>query len=80
MALGNQVQFGFEVPARTESGDDVADGDAATLFAAPAKAEGIPAGPGRTAATSSRLLYQAIGGVYDGLGFDAVGDEVSGIW
>jgi hypothetical protein len=27
-------------------------------------------------ATSSRLLYEAIGGVYDVLGFDAVGDEV----
>ena len=34
------------------------------------------AGPGRTMATSSRLLYAAIGMVYDGLGFDAVGDEV----
>jgi hypothetical protein len=34
------------------------------------------AGPGRTAATSSRLLYEAIGAVYDALGFGAVGDEV----
>ena len=76
MALGNQGQFGFEVPVRTESVDDVADPNTATLFAPPAKIKAIPAGPGRTAATSSRLLYEAIGGVYDALGFDAVGDEV----
>jgi hypothetical protein len=34
------------------------------------------AGSGRTVATGSRLLYEAIGAVYDGLGFDAVGDAV----
>jgi len=76
IALGNQGQFGFDVPARTEPIADVANGNTLTLFAAAAKTKGIPAGPGRTAATSSRLLYAAIGMVYDGLGFDAVGDEV----
>lgn len=34
------------------------------------------AGPGRTVATNSRLLYEAIGAVYDALGFGAVGDGV----
>jgi Transposase DDE domain len=33
-------------------------------------------GPGRTAATSSRLLYDVLGAVYDWLGFDAVEDPV----
>jgi hypothetical protein len=32
--------------------------------------------PGRTVGTGSRLLYAAIGAVYDGLGFGAVGDGV----
>lgn len=34
------------------------------------------AGPGHTVATSSRLLYQALGAVYDALGFHTVGDAV----
>ena len=34
------------------------------------------AGPGRTVATNSRLLYEAIGAVYDALGFDALADVV----
>ena len=78
--LGNQAEFGFEVPARTESVEDVGDPNAATLFAVvtktKTKAKAVPAGPGQTVGTSSRLLYAAIGRVYDGLGFDAVGDEV----
>lgn len=76
MALGNQAEFGFEVPARTESVADVADGRTSMLVAPPAKTKGAPVGPGRTAGTSSRLLYEAIGRTYDGLGFDTVGDEV----
>ena len=38
-----------------------------------------PAGPvaaGRVTATSSQLLFQALAGVYDSLGFDAVADRV----
>ena len=66
----------FEVPARTESVQEVANGSPATLFGPPAKPKGLPVGPGRTAATSSWLLYEAIGKTYDGLGFHAVGDEV----
>lgn len=34
------------------------------------------AGAGRTTATTSRLLYDVIGGVYDWLGFDVVEDPV----
>src|ERR1700738_1334932 len=78
--LGNQAEFGFEVPARTESVEDVGDPNAATLFAVvtktKTKAKAVPAGPGQTVGTRSRLLYAAIGRVYDGVGFDAVGDEV----
>ena len=76
MALGDQEVLGFEVPVRTESVADVADGNTPTLFAPAAKTKTVPAGPGRTTATSSRLLYEAIGTVYHGLGFDALGDEV----
>lgn len=76
MALGDQSQLDFEVPARTESVDDVAAATAPRLFGPRAKSKGAPVGPGRTMATSSRLLHEAIGRTYDGLGFDAVGDEV----
>ena len=76
IALGDQGQLEFEVPARTESAQDVANGSTATLFGPPAKTKGLPVGPGRTASTSSRLLYEAIGNTYDRLGFDAVADEV----
>ncbi len=64
------------MPARTASVQEVANGSAATLFGPPAKPKGLPVGPGRTASTSSRLLYEAIGKTYDGLGFGAVGDVV----
>jgi hypothetical protein len=76
MVLGDQGQLEFEVAARTESVEEVANGSAATLFGPPAKTKGLPVGPGRTAATSSQLLYEAIGRTYDGLGFEAVGDAV----
>lgn len=74
--LGDQGQLPFEVPARAESVSDVADGSAATLFGPAPKSTGLPVGPGRTVGTSSRLLYEAIGTVYDGLGFSTLGDEV----
>ena len=76
IVLGDQGQLEFEVPARTQSVTDVADGSAATLFGPPAKTKGAPVAPGRTAATSSRLLYEAVGATYDGLGFGVVADEV----
>lgn len=77
IVLGGQGQLPFEVPARSASVQDVGDGSAATLFGpATTSAVGLPVGPGRTVGTVSRLLYEAIGTVYDGLGFDALGDEV----
>ena len=76
IALGDQGQLEFEVPARAESVQEVASGSTATLFGPPAKTKGLPVGPGRTASTSSRLLYEAIGKTYDGFGFHAVGDAV----
>ncbi|WP_027331313.1 IS1634 family transposase [Mycolicibacterium tusciae] len=76
IALGDQSQLEFEVPARTESIHDVCDGSTATLFRPPPETTGASAGPGRTTGTSSRLLYEALGATYDGLGFDAVADEV----
>lgn len=49
----------------------------ASLFDA---AAGAPAdardGPGRVVATDSRVLFDALAGVYTALGFDALGDEV----
>jgi hypothetical protein len=76
VVVGDQEVLGFDVPARTEQVADVSDGRSHMLIAPPAKSKGAPAGPGRTAATSSRLLYDAIAGVYDWLGFDAVDDVV----
>lgn len=76
IALGDQGQLEFEVPVRIESVQGVANGSPATLFGPPTKTKGLPVGPGRTASTSSRLLYEAIGRTYDGLGFGAVVDEV----
>ncbi len=42
----------------------------------PDRTKGPAVAAGRTAATSSRLLYEVIAGVYDWLGFDAVDDLV----
>ena len=42
--------------------------------------KGVPVGSGRTAAISSRLLYDVLGAVYDWLCFHAVADVVFGIW
>src|SRR5699024_10910127 len=55
---------------------DVPDWRTSTLIPGPAALPGSPVGPGRTAATSSRLLYDVVGAVYDWLGFDAVADPV----
>jgi hypothetical protein len=76
LAVGDQAVLGFDVPARIELVAEVADGRSRVLIAPVAKAKRVPARPGRTAATSSRLLYDAIAGVYDWLGFDAVDDAV----
>jgi DDE family transposase len=76
IVTGEQEALEIEVPARPARIEDVADWRTSTLIPAPAAHKGSPVGPGRTAATSSRLLYDVLGAVYDWLGFDAVEDPV----
>jgi len=78
MVVGGQAALDFEVAARAQSMADVADFRAQALIserATPAVAAPVVP-PGRTVGASSRLLYDVLGHVYDGLGFDAVGDAV----
>ena len=72
----DQGVLDFEVAARTQSVEGVADWRRGELIPATNRTPGSPAPPGRTAATYSRLLYDVLGGVYDWLGFDAVDDPV----
>ena len=76
LVAGDQEAFEFEVPARTERVNDVADWRTGTLTLAPGIPKGATAPPGRTAATYSRLLYDVVGAVYDWIGFDVVDDAV----
>lgn len=76
VVTGEQEALDIEVPARPERIEDVPDWRTSTLIPAPAAPKGAPVGSGRTAATSSRLLYDVLGAVYDWLGFDAVADPV----
>src|SRR5690606_23522654 len=78
MVVGGQAALDFEVAVRAQSMADVADFRAQALIserATPAVAAPVVP-PGRTVGASSRLLYDVLGHVYDGLGFDAVGDAV----
>lgn len=76
IAAQDQGVLDIEVAARTQSVDGVADWRRGELMPVGDRALGAPAPPGRTAATHSRLLYDVLGGAYDRLGFDAVGDAV----
>jgi len=76
MAAEDQGVLDIEVAARTERVDGIADWRAGELIPATNRPKGVPAPPGRTAATHSRLLYDVLGSVYDWLGFDVVGDTV----
>ncbi|MGV9799585.1 IS1634 family transposase, partial [Mycobacterium sp. NPDC003449] len=78
MVIGGQVALDFEVSARAQSMADVADFRAQALIPDPSRPAGVGpvVPPGRTVGTSSRLLYDLLGHVYDWLGFDAVGDAV----
>jgi len=67
------------VPVRPTRIEEVSDWRTSTLIPTPAP-KGVPVGSGRTAAISSRLLYDVLGAVYDWLGFHAVADVVFGIW
>jgi hypothetical protein len=77
IVAGGQAALDIEVAARAQSMADVPDFRDQTLVAAPrAPVAAAVAPPGCTTATSSRLLYDVIGAVYDWLGFDVVADAV----
>jgi hypothetical protein len=71
IADGDQEALELEAPRKVARVDEVADWR---------PVDAVPtlrfAGPGRTTATSSRLLYDVISEVYDWLGFDALADPV----
>lgn len=76
IVAGEQQALQIEVAVRPARVDDVPDWRTSSLIPVPAAPPGSPVGPGRTVATNSRLLYDVLGAVYDGLGFDAVADPV----
>lgn len=76
IAAEDQGVLDIEVAARTESVDGIADWRSGTLALTPGIPKGLPVPAGRTAATHSRLLYDVLGAVYDGLGFNMVDDAV----
>ncbi len=76
IAAGDQDVLDFEVSAREQRVADVADWRSGTLTLAAGVPKGAVVAPGRTAATSSRLLYDVIGAIYDWVGFDCVDDAV----
>lgn len=76
VVAGDQDVLDFEVSVRTQRVADVADWRQGTLTLPAGVPKGAPVTPGRTAATSSRLLYDVIGGIYDWVGFDTVDDAV----
>jgi len=76
IVTGEQEALDIEVPVRPARVKDVPDWRTSTLLPVPPAPKGVPVSSGRTAATSSRLLYDLLGAVYDWLGFDAVADAV----
>ena len=76
IAPGDQDVLDIEVAVRTSGSTTSPDWRAGTLTPSPGGPKGAPAPPGRTTATSSRLLYDVLGAVYDWLGFDVVDDAV----
>ena len=75
IAAGGQQVLDFEVPTPVERVADVADWRAGELVRPHKRPAGV-CGPGRTVGTSSRLLYDVLGAVYDRLGFDVLDDAV----
>lgn len=72
-----QQALDIEVAARAQLMADVPDYREPTLVKVPTSTpSAVLTPPGRTTATSSRLLYDTLGGVYDWLGFDALADRV----
>jgi hypothetical protein len=76
IAAGGQNVLDFEVSIRAARVADVADWRTGTLRLPAGVPKGAPVASGRTAATSSRLLYDVIGAIYDWVGFDVVADGV----
>ena len=76
ITTGDQDVLDFEVSVRAQRVADVADWRSGTLTLAGGVPKGAVVAPGRTAATSSRLLYDVIGAIYDWVGFDGVDDAV----
>jgi Transposase DDE domain len=76
IVTGDQDVLDFEVSARAARVADVADWQTGTLRLPAGVPKGAPVASGRTAATSSRLLYDVIGAIYDWVGFDVVADGV----
>ncbi|WP_231111745.1 IS1634 family transposase, partial [Mycobacterium avium] len=76
IAAADQGALDIEVAACTQRVDDVADWRTGVLSLPAGVPKGAAAPPGRTTATCSRLLYDTLGAVYDGLGFDVVDDPV----
>jgi len=76
IVTGKQEALDIEVPVRPARVQDVPDWRASTLLPVPPAPKGVPVSSGRTAATSSRLLYDLLGAVYDWLGFDGLADPV----
>ncbi|OYV24301.1 MAG: IS1634 family transposase [Mycobacterium sp. 20-66-4] len=76
IVAGEQQALQIEVPVRPARVADVPDWRTSALIPAPTAPAGSPVGSGRTVATSSRLLYDVLGAVYDWLGFDGVADPV----
>lgn len=71
IADGDQEALELEAARKVARLDDVADWRPLDVMP-PSEL----AGPGRTTGTSSRLLYEVLGHVYDWLGFDVLGDAV----
>jgi hypothetical protein len=77
IVAGGQAVLDIEVAARAQLMADVPDFREQTLVAAPVGlVAAAVAPPGQTTVTSSRLLYDVIGAVYDWLGFGVVADAV----
>lgn len=73
---GDQPMLNLDVPEPIHRIADVADWRSPELLPpAPRPTPGL-ALPGRIGATSSRLIYEVLGAVYDQLGFKLVGDDV----
>jgi hypothetical protein len=76
IVAGEQASLDIEVQLRPTRVTDVPDWRTSSLIPTPPAANGVLVGSGRTAATSSRLLYDLLGAVYDWLGLDALADPV----